>query len=476
MTLCEKHKTKSSSSLVARTTPTGRSPKPHKFVQFRNDPTQDKLREEILKLVDTVLEERPDWNAPYILRAGLAMSERDYLQALRDYKEGFARGRGNASALSQYVKLLDAQGSYAEALEQLSQFDAATSVMLVGQTYPQLLLRVGRFRDAVEAAGRIASAGEENANIQLWYGQFLQSVAAVPSLPEDLKQECREKSGTALATAVELGGDSPAPWLAYITQQLSIGNLSGAEDGLRRAQLQLEEDQQQLLQARSYELMGRWFDAENIYRTAYEQNPDSEQVARQLATFYLSPRYPRPDGGNKAAKLINDILRKNVDDTDAVSRNNANWARRTAAQLLAGTGDYQNLLKSEKLLASNSINGTLAVEDKLLMASILAVRPEPVSRTKAIQLLEEVKSQQQINPELDLTLGKLYYAMDNWAKCRDHMETLITKYRDSFGPREAYIRMLLDRGGPTDLRTAEGQVKQLIAIAPVNRRRLSWYR
>ncbi len=340
--------------------------------------------------------------------------------------------------------------------------------MLVGESYPKLLLRVGRTRDAVEAADRIASSGEENATTQLWYGQFLQGVASMPTAPEDLRKECQEKSGTALAKAVELGGDSPAPWLAHITNLLASGDLSAAEDAMRQAQLRLEEDQQQLLMARSYEMMGRWFDAENIYRMTYEQNPESEQVARQLATFYLGGRYPRPDGSAKAAKLINDILRQNVDDPDSVRRDDANWARRTAAQMLASTGDYQNLLDAEKLLRSNAINNTLALEDKLLMASILAVRPEPVSRTKAIRLLEEVQSQQRLNPELDLTLGKLYYAMDNWAKCRDHMESLITRYRNSFGPREAYIRMLLDRGGSNDLRVAEGQVKQLIEIAPTN--------
>ncbi len=70
-----------------------------KFVELRNDPSRDDLRGEILKLVDTSLQGRPDWNAPYILRAGLAMAERDYLQAIKDYKEGFARGRSNARAL-----------------------------------------------------------------------------------------------------------------------------------------------------------------------------------------------------------------------------------------------------------------------------------------------------------------------------------------------------------------------------------------
>lgn len=437
-----------------------------KFVEFRRDPSKGQLREEILGLTKTVLEDRPDWSAPYILRAGLHVSERNYLDALKDYKEGFSRGRGNAQALSQYVKLLAAQGSVSEALEQLDQFDAVTNVALIGETYPKLLLNAGRYRDAAEAADRIGSAGAENPKVQLWYGNFMQAVSSIATAPEDLRTSCQEKAGTALATAVEAGGDSPAPWLAYITHLLSARKMSDAEDALRRAQLQLEEDQQQLLKARCYEMTGRWFDAENIYRVTYDQNPDSEQVARQLATFYLSKRYPLRDGPQKAAKLINDVLRSFADDPDSVTRQNANWARRTAAKLLAATGDYQNLLKAEKLLASNAVNGTLAVDDKLEMASILAVRPEPVSRSKATKLLEEVEVQRRLSPELDLMLGKLYYATGNWPKCRDHMQSVLTRYPKSAGVRNAYIRMLLDRGGQSDLRSAERQVKQLIQIAP----------
>ncbi len=437
-----------------------------KYVQYRREPDNDKLREEIMKLVDTALDGRPDWNAPYILRAGLEMMERDYLSALRDYKEGFSRGRGNATALAQYVRLLKAQGNVTEALAQLEQYDPATNVVLIGRDYPQLLLQAGQFRDAVDAADRINAAGEDSGQTQLWYGQFVQAVSGLPGVPEDLKEQCQQSAGEALSRAVELAGDTPAPWLSYVTYLLATGQPVAAEDALREAQVQLEEDQQQLLKARGYEMMGRWFDAENIYQTTYDQNPESEQVARQLATFYLSRRYPRPDGPAKAAKLINEILRRYAADPNSVSRANANWARRTSAKLLASTGDYQNLIKAEKLLASNAENGTLAVEDKLQMAQILAVRPEPVSRTKAIRLLEEVNAQQKLTPELDLALGKLYFAVGNWPKCRDHMESVVTRYPDSFPVRDAYIRMLLNRGRSSNLRAAEGHMRKLIDIAP----------
>ncbi|WP_425396115.1 tetratricopeptide repeat protein [Aeoliella sp.] len=468
-----------------------------KFVQYRNNPDNKDLREQILKLVDTALRERPEWNEPYILRAGLNVSEKNYLEALRDYKEGFARGRGNAIALSQYVRLLVKQGSFKEAAEQLDGVNENIKVAVLGELYPEILFQVGKYRDAGDAADRLGNAAKENAKIQSWYGQFMQRLASVNSIPEDLRASSLQKAGEALTSAVEIGGDSPAVWLPHIRYLLTSSARSmsqanelekkggssseverlktealekrrEAEAALREAQLVIEEDQQQLLLANCYRDMGRWFDAESIYLLAHEQNPEAENVNKQLVDFYLSPQYPLPDGLAKAQPLINDILRQYADDPDSVNKSIASWARRTAAKLLASSGDYQKLLKAEKLLASNAENNTLAVEDKLLMATFLAQRPEPVSRNKAIKLLEEVQSQQRLSPQLDLTLAQLYFKTGNWAKCEKHMVSVITRYQDSLAVRSNYINFLLERGEPRNLATAENQLDQLDRIAPTS--------
>ena len=464
---------------------------------YIKDPTNDKLRDAIFKAVDLTLEGRPDWDKPYLLRATVKMQDRDFLGALADFKIGFEKGRGNGRALAQYVKLLKAQGNYKEALKQLEPYDPSICVLLVGRDYPTLLISAGKFRDAAEAAERLASSesAQQSAGVQLWYGQFLEGIARLGMAPEDLRQECSQKASEALTKAVELGPDTPGNWQAYINNMLAssmrdqakVAQLtkekapaakidplqadaaekrSNAENALRKAQLTLEEDTQSMLVAQSYENMGRWFDAENTYKLARDQQPDSSKLARQMALFYMSGRYPLPDGNRKAVQLINSILVGYDKDPEAVSKQNANWARRVAARMFASTGDYQDSLKAEKLLASNAENKTLSIEDKLEMAGLLAQRPEPVSRNKAIRLLEEVQSQQQLSPETDLTLGKLYYAVGKWAKCRDHMATVRTRYPDSLAVRDAYIRMLLDRGGASDLRAAEDQLRRMQEMAP----------
>lgn len=451
-----------------------------KFTEYRRDTSKQELASEIRSLINTAIngtnrrEGRKDWSTPYILRARLAATDRDYLQAMKDFETGLNLGRGDPAAISQYVQLLVKQGSYTKALKLLDRYDPTANILMVGRLYPQILFRAGRIADAAEAAEKIAASGENNAAQQLWYGQFTQGLGVLSTVPEEQRKEYLEKGGEALKRAVELAPTDPSAWLAWITHLIGRGDTSAAELALREAQLTIDEDRQTGLLARCYEMLGRWFDAENIYQLAYEQQPESDAIAKQLATFYMGQRYPLPDGRAKAMALINDILRRQAEtdkqaaqqNEEAVIAEEAKWARRVAASMLAQTNDYQNALKAEKLLASNSIEGTLAADDKLQMASILAQRPEPISRNKAIKLLEEVSAQQQLNPQLELVLAKLYFTSGNWPKCRDKITSFITRYPNSFPAREAYIRMLLQRGGDSDLRLAAAQVRELIRIAP----------
>ena len=96
--------------------------------------------------------------------------------------------------------------------------------------------------------------------------------------------------------------------------------------------------------------------------------------------------YQRPDRRDKgdAAHQPNSQGRRR--EEGAGQRRNLLWAGEWRPRCLSTTKEYQNLMKAEKLLASNSQDGNLLIEDKLAMAEILAPRPEPLSRLKAIEL------------------------------------------------------------------------------------------
>src|SRR4029078_7108773 len=101
-----------------------------------------------------------------------------------------------------------------------------------------------------------------------------------------------------------------------------------------------------------YEMLARWFDAETMYRELYEMRPDDIQRVRQLAEFYNGPTYPRDDRLAKMTPLINKIIKAGADGKIPTNDPNLLWARRTAAKILADTGDYQNLQKAKNLLSS----------------------------------------------------------------------------------------------------------------------------
>jgi tetratricopeptide (TPR) repeat protein len=280
------------------------------------------------------------------------------------------------------------------------------------------------------------------------------------------KKALMDRAGKALQEAAKLGPELPQIWLALITLQVLQQDLEGAKQTLQQAQLALQEDQLVAVMAKGNEILGQWFNAENVYLTAFQAQPDNLPLAQELATFYLSQAYPRPDKIAKATPLVNQILRAGADGKLPADNPGLMWARRTAAQILSAAGGYQNLLKAEQFLASNSQDGILPAEDRMRMALILAPRPEPISRIKAKNLLEEVAEEQRLNLQGDLILGQLYFALGDWDRCKRQMERTVSRYRTSVDARTQYISMILQRGNERELNTAVRQMETLQKIAP----------
>ena len=272
---------------------------------------------------------------------------------------------------------------------------------------------------------------------------------------------------TAMQQAANLQPEFPDAWFALINYHAMQKDEAQAQKTMRDAQLALSGDNLTIFLARSYELLHRWFDAETMYREIYEIAPDDLSRAQQLAAFYLGPIYQRPDRREKATPLINQILKAGADKKVAANDSNLLWARRMAAKILSTTSGYQNMLKAEKLLASNSQDGSLLLEDKLAMAEILAARPEPLSRLKAIGLLEEVDKVQTLNDLAELQLAELYYAVGGFSsKYTEQMNKTIAHFPNSAQARQSYAEKLLTRGDQRSLARAAEHVTKLRELAP----------
>ncbi len=421
----------------------------------------DEALSEAERLVERAMLERPEWHELYLLQARIYFTLGNKVAALSAFDEAAKRGPPNAFALLQHVSLLLERGRFVDAAEALQAVDEPVRQRLFGKSYAEILFNTGSVKAGLVSARKVIDDKPEDGATQLWFGRMCLKASSSPKLSEKEQLEARERAAAALSKAVELTPDNAEAWLSKIGYQIADKRRDDAEQTLRLAQLALSEDQLPLVLARSYEALGRWFDAEQVYLRMHEAKPDNNQMTRTLATFYLGNRYPRNDKRLKATPLINEILQSAASDPELNNDPNVMWARRQAAGLLATDNDYQRLLDAERLLASNVIAGSLSEDDKVLMARILASRPEPVSRVKAIRLFEEVQRNRILSLEDDLRLGQLYFVTENWDAARQQMLETIARNPQVPGARQRYISMLLAKGGQSNHEEASRQLSRL---------------
>ena len=359
---------------------------------------------------------------------------------------------GSAPGIVQHVRLLLNRGQFDAAKKLVEQLPVATREGDLGRSYAEILQNRATPEAAAKIGGKYRDVDPKDAGRQLWCGQMLARCSEAATLSDSKKEALMVDAGKAFQRAVELDPDSPEAWMSLITWQAIQKDSDKSQAVLKQAQLALGDDLLVGVLAQSDEILGRWFDAESMYRSAYDLNPDNLRIVQQLATFYLGPGYPLPDKADKVTPLINKILHAGADGKLPATDPGLMWARRTAAQILADSKDYKQLCKAENLLTSNLQNGKLSIEDQLKLAQILASRPDPESRLKAINMLEKAADAQKLSVENELMLGKLYYAVGDWSKCRRQMLQAVSRFPTSADVRTAYIGMLLERGDKRRLR------------------------
>ncbi|MEO1496906.1 MAG: tetratricopeptide repeat protein [Planctomycetota bacterium] len=438
--------------------------------RYRNQKQDESYLVEANDAIKKALDERPKWHQLHQLKAEVALLRGDEESAVKSFDLAAEYGPPTALSLLQHVKLLVKRGRPADAVVVAKRAPAELRVALLGRDYANSLLASGQAEEAIKVADEIARKSDTDGANLLWHGKFLVQAAANSKAGEDpeARERLKGRAGESFAKAIELIPRNADAWLSWISYLIAQGERDAAQQALREAELRLEEDRAQLIFARCYEVLGRWIDAEERYITAYEDAIPRERprAARLLATFYTGPLYPRQDKLEKSTPLVNEVLRLVADGELDANDTNARWARTTAARLLAGTREYQKLLDAERLLRSNALDGQLAPEDRLLMAEILASRPEPVSRLKAVALYEKLSETQRLSLDAELRLGRLYFSLGQWRKCREQMINAIARYPKEAQVRVRYLGMLLERGGPSEIDEAVRQVRRLAKLAP----------
>jgi tetratricopeptide (TPR) repeat protein len=422
---------------------------------------------QIRAIANQANQQRPDWSELQALRAEIELAANNPTLALEYYDRAEQLGRPAAKIVGQHIKVLSAVGRWQDAGKLLDRIPEQARQYLLGPLYPELLFRTKQTDLAIKQAKKATEDDPKNAQNFYWYGQLLARSTQATEMAEPNRKEVMAQAVKAMQQAAEIQPEFADAWFALINYYAMQKDEANAQKTLRDAQLAMSGDKLQIFLARSYEVLHRWFDAETMYREIYETAPDDLSRAQQLANFYTGPIYQRPDREAKATPLINQILKAGADKKIAANDPILLWARRMAAKMLSSTKDYQNMLKAEKLLCSNSQEGNLLIDDKLALAEILAERPEPGSRMKAIKLLEEVDKVQKLGEPAQIKLGDLYYAVGNdWSAYTSRMNEVTSQFKNSAAAREAYARKLIERGDPRSLADAAKHVQKLNELAP----------
>lgn len=422
--------------------------------------------EEADKLSDSVTKKRPRWSEAFHLRGDVLAMQGRTQEAIDAYSRALELGPPIAAAVLNHARLLAMRQEYKEARRIAETLPASTRLAVFGKLYPEILLNSANARvrsevdHALDVAAELAASNPDDAATQLWYADLLVRRGRLPEAEAPVKK------------AVELEPQNMQNWLSLIRFLVGARRVEEAEQALREARLVLPEHEMPLLLAQAYSLLGRWWQAEREFLIAHKADPDNLDRMRMLADFYLGPYYPetRDDRYTKAVPYINALLQQDAATADAES---VQWARRKAAEMFARTGDYQNALKAERLLSANKVDDEMPPEDKLALARILAVRPEPGSRRRAIDLIEDVRSKQALDMDSALLLVQLYWKSDRESEAQRLVFDAVANHGENPKVWQTFIALQLASGDYDDAAQyykdrLEGTLPSPLTISDIN--------
>ena len=388
---------------------------------------------------------RPGWSQIQQLLAEIASLRGDIPTAIDRLQQATQRGPANPKVIRQLVSLLYLSNRLDEAQQSLAQLG---SDGLVGfdRLSVEMELSAGKFDEAVASAERgLASQSQPTAADLLWFGQVL------------VRGGQAERAGEILRQAVEADPTRAEAWLALFSQKVTTGQRRAAEQTLEKALENLSVPQRQLVAAHGYETLGRIEDAEQNLREAIAEVPDNAAVTRSLASFLV--RRGRLAAAREQLQAI--IAGSEADSASKAARH---WARRSLAELIAGTGEYRDVERALAIIDENADSEkTLTADDLLLKIGILANRPEPRSWRRAISLLDELSALQPLSAIQRLQRAQLMDKAGRWEECRNELVSLASAVNSPSIAQSILVDKLIRH---SELAAAATWLKKLTALTP----------
>ena len=395
-----------------------------------------------MELATSAGDQRKNWSRPQVLMGEICRAQGNNDEALQHYLQASVNGDHDLEfnrVLLQMLKerqLYDLEQQVLRRLER-NRVDLSDDLK---RANVEVVTLYGPLDDALRIANQGYDDHSPDYRDHLWHGQMLRTLAA------RARAEARFEQSTAIVTAAEKSlrkAIEIAPAVADCRVELVL--LLTAADQMDKARREAAEAEERLPEkdaplalAYMFEAIGNNEKARASYEKAVAQQPDRPQLILMLADFYTRNRE-----SDRAAPLVDKLLGGGL----AVTEADRMKARRMKANMLIAEGQFSKLKQAMALIDENLKLPSALREDKSIEARIRMADPATARNPDTLKSMIDLVHTDGAEPRpSDLfALASLYYRNNQWAKCREQMEKLVSREQCDPGYVAAYVKMLLDQ-------------------------------
>ncbi len=396
----------------------------------RGDPAALKAElDEARKKLELVARRRTTW-----AKLPLSLAEIDQLQGNTDAAVGHSieaikLGERDPGVIRRTLRLLADKKQFEQVNSLLEQLQDQPAISGDMQRFASEMQYQNRdYESALKTAEKTVESGSVDYRDHLWLGQMRWIAGR------------RAEAEAPMKRAVELAGNDLSPVVPLVQYLVAMGKKAEADRAIAEAEKQTSAKDFRTILARCYEAINQTDRATALYRQALEETPDDASVQRAFIAFQIRV------GRSKEAEPYLDKLVK----LENQSPDDAEWARRVLAMLLAPAIDKERAQRALELVGLESTKdaaqeplASVPIARLRTQARVLAMQSTKGKSQEAIRLLEEVVRREPAAAEERYVLARLFEIEGDWARADAQLRWLVDNNPSIPAYRIRYILALL---------------------------------
>jgi tetratricopeptide (TPR) repeat protein len=313
---------------------------------------------------------RPAWSRIPRLMGEIYDQQGNADSALESYMEAIDLGDYAPNVVSRTLTLLFEKERFVDAdiIIRKTQDQKSPVSSELSRMASEIYMQMEDYDRALDVATRNAIQSDSQED-HLWLAQ----IYARTNRDDQAEQEFR--------TSIAKDPSAPAPWVLLIQYYARKNNREAALLALADAESQIRESDRDNAVAQAYQSLGDFQNADKYYKASLAKTPDSPGLLRRYAEFLLLAGAPR---------LAEPILTKLIAPEAETSDVDRAWGRRSLALMIGLRGNDDAVKQARELLNANISKFGFTVEDKRVLARVLASRSDARSTDEAVGLLKEI--------------------------------------------------------------------------------------